>query len=389
MPDETPCRGKHAKPTSTADAPLQPTEERKVVYHYINENGEEIADEEPENVKKKHTGLKIVCIIVGVIAAVLLAVGVAVAVYTGGLGKTIALNEDLSGSLTVSESEAFYVLVIGADEWEGNNNNTRSDAMELVRVDPAGKVITVVTVPRDTPYQTSNGTIRLNEVYETGGAAGCIQAVSELTGVPISHYVQVQFEALEEAVNQLGGIWVDVPYAIDYQVYTFDEDPVHIDAGYQLIDGAQAVVMARARLTYHDQGIDIAQDAVRQKSIRAMMVSMLRNVFESSPLEIPGKVQAIAQMVKTDMAIDQLVNLASAFAAGGGVKVYTCTGPEEGDVSGRDDGRWLAYEAPEEWAALMAAVDAGEDPTNVLADSSTVKEGLSDSQTIETEGSEG
>ena len=200
--------------------------------------------------RKKHTKLKRAALIALAVVVVLVG-GVAAygAWYTSSLASNMALDaqeqSELSSVLAPSDSqmEPFYVLLVGSDNWE--TYGERSDALVLVRIDPVGHVITMVSIPRDTPYEYNGKVEKINQVFAVNGAAGAVTAVQDLTGVKISDYVEIEFAGLAEFVDSIGGIYVDVPYTIDYQVYTQDQAPVHIEAGNQLLNGEQGVALAR------------------------------------------------------------------------------------------------------------------------------------------------
>ena len=304
-------------------------------------------------------------IILGVLLAIVLAFGGAVALYAGSLSGILSYkgdSEQLNSVLTKTKAgQPFYILVIGSDEWE--DNGARSDAMVLVRVDVKTPTITMVSVPRDTPYQIDGRTVKLNQVFSEQGEAACIQAVSQLTGVGISHFVKVGFDQLEEVVDTLGGVEVDVPYAFDYQVYTHDRPTVHVDAGKNVLTGEQAVALARMRTAYSYQGI--TQDAIRQANVRSLMIGIIKQVLTKPSLEMLGQIRVLASMVETDISLVDLASWALKIAGSGSVTIYSCTGPTEGSL---DDstGLWLTEEAPEQWEKIMAEVDAGRDPSLVM-----------------------
>ena len=304
-------------------------------------------------------------IILGVLLAIVLAFGGAVALYAGSLSGILSYkgdSEQLNSVLTKAKAgEPFYILVIGSDEWE--DNGARSDAMVLVRVDVKTPTITMVSVPRDTPYQIDDRTVKLNQVFSEQGEAACIQAVSQLTGVGISHFVKVGFDQLEEVVDTLGGVEVDVPYSFDYQVYTHDRPTVHVDAGKNVLTGEQAVALARMRTAYSYQGI--TQDAIRQANVRALMVGIIKQVLTKPSLEMLGQIRVLASMVETDISLVDLASWALKIAGSGSVTVYSCTGPTEGNLDA-STGLWLTEEAPEQWEKIMAEVDAGRDPSLVM-----------------------
>lgn len=216
-----PQGGGHApRPTGQAPYPGQ----QPANYGYASQADEVIRVRKK---RKKHTKLKRAALIALAVIVVLVG-GVAAygAWYTSSLSSNMALDaqeqNELNTVLAPSDSqvEPFYVLLVGSDNWE--TYGERSDALVLVRIDPVDHVITMVSVPRDTPYQLNGTTTKINQAFAEGGAAGAVTAVQDLTGVKISDYVEIEFAGLAEFVDSMGGIYVDVPYTIDYQVYTQD-----------------------------------------------------------------------------------------------------------------------------------------------------------------------
>jgi LCP family protein required for cell wall assembly len=336
---------------------------------------------------KRSKGKKI---LIGVLVAVLVLVGAGTAFgawYYNDLKNGLAYNDEdnaLGAVLTeATYEEPFYVLVIGSDSWAGQE--AHSDAMVLTRVDLNQGLATMVSIPRDTPFNLNGETVKLNQVFTQQGEAACVEAVSQLTGVPISHYVELEFDQLAGVVDSLGGITVKVPYTIDYTVYTNDQATVHIDAGEQVLNGEEAIALARMRTAYSSDNPNITQDAIRQANIRAMMIATIKKIVESPANEIPGHIQSLSGMVKTDAPLEDLIDWAMKFAAADDVKIYSCTGPTAGDVDAAT-GLWLTEEAPEAWEALMEVVDSGQDPSKVLKSSSDGSVKLETSEVISTTG---
>lgn len=315
--------------------------------------------------RKRHTALKRVLLGV-LIAIVVVAAGTAgyAAWYMNSLSGNIAMDsqeqQQLNEVLTPVEDnkvQPYYVLLVGSDNWE--TYGERSDALVLVRIDQANHKITMVSVPRDTPYMLDGQKVKINQAFAEKGATGAVEAVEQLTGVKIAHYAEIEFAGLADFVDTVGGIYVNVPYTIDYQVYTQDQDVVHIDAGQQRLDGDQCVALARMRTAYGDD-----QEAKRQANVRAMTEALLKTVLKSSPAAIPGLVQELSKCFSTSMDMNDMISLATDFASADNVTIYTCTGPYKGDFMEEEGGMWLCYDDPEGWATLMAAVDKGENPEN-------------------------
>lgn len=273
-----------------------------------------------------------------------------------------------------SYDQGVYTLVLASDSRSGTvfsnaegyeDGTGRSDVIMLVRSDPATHAITLVSVPRDTPYTINGQKTKINEAFRLGGAIGEIEAVEQITGVSISHYVQVDFAGLEKFIDALGGIVVDVP--IDMQ----GTDPLTGDAIYlyagedQRLNGAEALTLARTRKEY---GAD--QEAKRQFGIREMATAIIKEVTSKPPLELPGLISELSTCITSDVSTSDMAMLASKFA-GGGTKIYSATGPSKG-ADDPETGMWLCYENPEGWKSLMATVEAGEDPSGVDVESTAI-----------------
>lgn len=284
----------------------------------------------------------------------------------------------VSSALTpVENGQPFYVLVLGSDSREGSGtsdkaaesgDNQRSDVMILMRVDASNKQITMVTVPRDTPYRTSDGQlVKINEAYNIGGAPESIKAVSQLTGVNISHYAEVHFSELQDIVDKLGGVEVNVDIKLSYKDALTGET-VTLEPGTQVLNGQQAQLFARAR---HEYKVD--QDKHRQDNDRQLALAIMNKVLSEPVYQMPNTILSVAGFVGTDMRTSDIVSLALAFSDGsGGMTVYSVSGPSQGDFNEEAGGLWLCYENPEGWSAIMSVVDGGGNPKDIDVDSTAI-----------------
>lgn len=319
---------------------------------------------------------RVVCIVAAILAVLVVGAGVAFGVYSAMLNDRLALHdesemESVDDALVSADlNKPFYMLAIGSDSREGSGtssrsdesgDNERSDVMILVRVDAPNRQLTLVSIPRDTPLHLEDGSIiKMNEAYNHGGAAATIEAVSDLTGVPISHYAEVHFSELQQLVDNLGGVTVNVPIELSYSDALTGEE-VTLYPGEQTLDGQQAQIFARARHEYSGN-----QDANRQNSVRQLAMAIVEKALNRPVYEIPGAMLDVAGAVSTDMNTADLIALATAFAGGeGDVTMYSGTGPTEGGINDAANGLWFCYESPEGWAKLMDVVDSGGDPSGI------------------------
>ncbi len=319
--------------------------------------------------------------VLGVIAAVLVVIiGVAIGAslwYGSQLDAALAPDKETSNKLDdllvpANMNEPFYVLILGSDSREGTystqsyerGDNQRSDVIILARVDTKNKLVTLVSIPRDTPWQLEDGTfVKINEMYNMEGAAGSVKAVSELTGVPISHYAEVGFTGVQEIVDLLGGVDVYVNTDLSYWNPIASKE-VSIPAGQQTINGEQAQIFARARHEYQD--FEGSQDSNRQSNVRQLLSAVLKKTLDRPVNEIPGVVLQEAEYITTDMKSSDLAMLAFKFGFNSdGMTMYSGSGPSDGDYAEQAAGLYLCYRNPEGWKALMDIVNAGGEPTGI------------------------
>ena len=246
--------------------------------------------------------------------------------------------------------------------------------MILARVDASNREVTLVSIPRDTRYTLEDGSVvKINEAYNLGGAAASIKAVSTVTGTPINHYAEVHFSEFQELVDKVGGITVDVPVEISYKDALTGE-AVSLQPGVQTLNGQQAQIFARARHEYGDN-----QEAKRQSNIRQILTAIVEKRAAEARHGAAGCHPRPRPKCRNRHEHARY-RIAGSFVFGdpGGMTLYSCTGPSNGDFDEAQNGLWLCYENPEGWATLMAAVDAGEDPGELDVESTAIIPASSD-----------
>ena len=334
--------------------------------------------------KRRRTWPKVLGTI-GVVLVVVLGVALGAALWYGSqLDKALAPDKEMSRKLDdllvpAKANEPFYILILGSDSREGSystqaaeqGDNQRSDVIILARIDAKNELVTLVSIPRDTPWQLEDGTlVKINEMYNLEGAAGSVKAVSELTGVPISHYAEVGFTGVQEIVDLLGGVDVYVNTDLSYWNPIANKE-VSIPAGQQTINGEQAQIFARARHEYQD--FEGSQDSNRQSNVRQLLSAVLKKTLDRPVFEIPGIVLQEAEYVTTDMKSSDLALLAFQFGFNSDdMTMYSGSGPSSGDFAEQADGLYLCYRNPEGWRTLMDIVDSGGEPTGIDYESTQI-----------------
>src|SRR5207245_4730800 len=95
---------------------------------------------------------------------------------------------------------------LGSDD-DGKNKSPLTQSMILVRVDPASKHVTMLSIPRDlwVPLSTG-GSAKIDAAYAYGGAAAAIATVERNFHVHIDEYVWVGLKGLTRMIELLGGV---------------------------------------------------------------------------------------------------------------------------------------------------------------------------------------
>ncbi|GBL19072.1 uncharacterized protein SAOUHSC_00997, partial [Anaerolineaceae bacterium] len=103
-----------------------------------------------------------------------------------------------------------------------------------------------------------------------GGPALAMKTVTANLGIATDYYLRINFTAFETFIDELGGIELDIPKALDDPTYPdccFGYEPFYIAAGRQLLDGKTALKYARTRKT---DGGDFDRAARQQQVLLAV-----------------------------------------------------------------------------------------------------------------------
>jgi LCP family protein required for cell wall assembly len=139
-------------------------------------------------------------------------------------------------------TEPFFVLIVGNDNRAGVGG-ARGDALHLVGINPAEGRATILNIPRDTYVPVpGHGNEKITHAYLFGGPRLPADAVGALVGVHVSFVVATNFAGFTGMVDELGGMDVDIPMAMD------DQNSGAVFApGQQHINGSQALAFSRNR----------------------------------------------------------------------------------------------------------------------------------------------
>jgi LCP family protein required for cell wall assembly len=232
---------------------------------------------------------------------------------------------DGDGSVDIAEmKDVRNVLVVGSDSRKdlsaaerrelgtGQFSGTRTDTIMVVQLDPNRQGAAMLSFPRDLLVTRCDGSEgRINSAFEIGKSNGVggptclVRTITELTGIPIHHYAQINFQGFVDVVDTLGGVKMYLEEPIQD-----DDANVDLPAGCVTLRGADALGFVRVRKIDSDFG----RIARQQRFIREVVDQV---TSASVALNIPrlfSLVEAGASAVETDPSLSLSVMRQIAFS---------------------------------------------------------------------------
>lgn len=209
--------------------------------------------------------------------------------------------------------EGVYTFLLAAT----SPSSDLTDCMMAVTYDSREQTVRLLSLPRDTQIdavRVSDGSplTHLNYVYAENGVEALRAQAAGLLGYPIDYYVIIDPQGFVELVDAMGGVEFNVPQEMDYEDWTQDIH-IHLDAGVQLLDGAEALGAALFRHTSDSEGHtldgypngDLDRTAVQRELLAAVLERAL-----SQPQHFPDYVSLFLEHVETDLTAPELLELA-------------------------------------------------------------------------------
>ena len=255
-------------------------------------------------------------------------------VYSGvaDIGR-VQFSGDLLQTNT-APSEPVNFLIVGLDSAVGidpddpihvgrqldSRGTHNADSISLLRVDPVGGQAWAISIPRDLLVDIpGSSNQKIHAASLIGGAPLLVETVVENFGVPINHYVQLDFLAFRNVVETLDGVpmWFPHPARDDRTGLLVPE------AGCNKIDGEQVLAFVRSRSGYEEfrdgEWVSVsADDFGRIQRQQAFVIAALERAIARgarNPTTLAGLLESAAASVVLDQALTpaELVRLAGAF----------------------------------------------------------------------------
>lgn len=266
--------------------------------------------------------------IIALVCELVIIVGIAVWFANGLINQTydkmdyvelnnIEVNEDLPEETVKKMTGYTNIVLFGVDSRDTHmeETGTRSDCIIIVSINNDTQEVKMASVYRDTYLRLANSSQsfeKITHAYAYGGAEQAINTLNRNLDLNISEYVTVNFAALTEAINALGGLDIELKSSelnklnecIDEQMrvngiqssYVYETGVVHLD-------GVQATAYARIRST--DQG-DITR-TWRQRKVISLMIEKAKSAGFSKLMDC---INVVVDDISSSLTKSQITDLA-------------------------------------------------------------------------------
>ena len=269
---------------------------------------------------KKRTGLKVFGIIVLILVILLIAIIGGTYFYIHSkLSKIQHVDIDVSQldiSDKVEENLSGYrnIALFGIDsrEVEDYGRGNRSDCIIIASINEKTKEVKLMSVYRDTYVQIEgHGLDKITHAYSYGEAPLAISTLNTNLDLNIKEFVTVNFDAVAEAINELGGVTITVTqdelkYINSYVKGTSDNTGIQSEqvtkAGTQTLNGVQAVAYARIRYTS-------GGDYKRAERMRTVVEAMFNKLKTKSLGEINSFADNILPKIYTNISANEIISM--------------------------------------------------------------------------------
>lgn len=271
-------------------------------------------------------------ILVAVVVATVLAGSAAAYKIHKSLSQVIQKNEGVTAEALKTETIApeklkgegdgrINILLMGVGN-TGHAGEQLSDTLIVASYDPQTKDAAMLSIPRDfyvkidgNGYAKINSANAFGEMYKEGsGPELTKKTVSQVLGIPIHYYVKVNFTALKQAVDTVGGIDVLVSESLTDPEYPCEHNSSMV-CGYSILKGSQhmngSAALKYVRCRKGDCGDDFGRAKRQQDVLVALREKANKQNLLTNPVKIADMMSIVSQNFSTDLQLWEIERLSS------------------------------------------------------------------------------
>lgn len=261
---------------------------------------------------------KKVLLITGVVLLVVILIGGAVAYsYFNSIFDEVHEETPEDYDLSLTDVDGYYnILLLGVDSRDMDNiKGTRSDAIMMVSINKDTNDVKILSVYRDTYLKLGDTSTydKITHACAYGGPEMTMKSLNQAMDLNISNYVVVNFKAVADIVNEVGGIEVDVQ---DYEIEQLNKYTIETaenigqkkhklveSPGMQTLEGVQAVSYGRIRK-------GVGDDFKRTERMRTVISLVMDKMKDMSIKDMKKVIKMMTPQVQTNLSKSNIIGLA-------------------------------------------------------------------------------
>ena len=235
-------------------------------------------------------------------------------IIRGSSGDRMLIGESL-GQINI------LLLGIGG---AGHEGPYLSDTMIIAQIRPDIGQVSLTSIPRDYLIELPQnlGLRKINSAFAEGFAknqsykeAGtwALDAAQKISGLAIPYFAVVDFVGFEKAIDQVGGIDINVEKSFTDSQFPDDKlgylPPITFETGFEHMDGKRALQFARSRHGTNGEGSDFARSQRQQKVISSLKNKVLSLNIISDAATINRLLGTFADHFHTNIGPGELFRL--------------------------------------------------------------------------------
>lgn len=224
------------------------------------------------------------------------------------------INKDLDENTKESLEGYTNIAIFGLDNRsQGSYNSGNSDVVMIASINNKTKDVKLISVYRDTYLTVGNGSYsKCNSAYARGGATQAVQMLNSNLDLDIKEYVSVDWAAVVEVIDDLGGLDLEITQGEMLQINKYKKDvdkvtgkitPDVTTYGKVHLDGTQATTYARIRKLAGD-------DYKRASRQRIVLQAMLEKAKKAGIGTLTQICNTVVDHIQTSMSTSRILSLA-------------------------------------------------------------------------------
>ena len=214
-----------------------------------------------ERIKAMKSWQKVLCLVLIIVLLAVSIVGAVVWNYFHGLVDTMHEKSPENYDLSLVDVDGYInILLLGVDSRNMDDiKGTRSDLIMIASINKETNDVTLTSVYRDTYLKIGDTSTydKITHACSYGGPEMTMKSLNQAMDLNLSNYAIVNFKAVADLVDAVGGITVDVQ---DYEINQLNKYTKQTaknigkkkynlvtSAGTQTLEGVQAVSYGRIR----------------------------------------------------------------------------------------------------------------------------------------------